>query len=387
MGGVRGRMAGDSISKEDHYDHLYSALGLEYRAGIITLKPLLGLANRLRALASAQILADSTGRFMNYYWEVNEDCAASDSILFSNYPYLGGISAEEYALQKKGAMVLLDSEIRERKNVIEQAALAPDRQLVMETCYQFRPDTIAPTAFDHLFANYLQDLQPSVRVLNRASQIGGERSADIGIHIRRTDNVKANSFSIDEQFVKAIDAILEACPSTTFYLATDCEDTKQKFKGKYGGAIHTANIDYSRGTPQGVVDAFAELLVLSKTLLLLGSYHSSYSEVAAKKGGIPLRKVGVDGLEKILPGLHENILLLAQRAKAARDSGDHDCSIELYQRALQVEPHNPHHHYFIATALAAKKKFDIARQHLQQVQELCPGHSSAASLLKKINEK
>ncbi len=42
---------------------------------------------------------------------------------------------------------------------------------------------------------------------------------------------------------------------------------------------------------QRIIDAFAEMLILSKSQVIVGSQHSSYDEVAAKIGKIKLIKL------------------------------------------------------------------------------------------------
>lgn len=63
---------------------------------------------------------------------------------------------------------------------------------------------------------------------------------------------------------------------------------KDDLKKRFGESIITYNAELSRASENGMKDALIELLVLSKTKKIFGSWWSSYSEMAAKIGNIDL---------------------------------------------------------------------------------------------------
>ena len=71
-------------------------------------------------------------------------------------------------------------------------------------------------------------------------------------------------------------------------MATDSENVKEDFKNKYGNRIFFSTSEADRNSVSGIMDAVAQMYVLSMTNKIYGSYGSSYSEVAAALGGIPL---------------------------------------------------------------------------------------------------
>ena len=113
----------------------------------------------------------------------------------------------------------------------------------------------------------------------------------IGVHIRRTDNDLSIQHSPDTLFIKEMDGAIMANPDVKFYLATDCEKTKAKFKRLYGDRLIFNRSEADRGSTSGIIDAVTELYILSKAESIIGSYHSSFSETAAKLGGIPFTQV------------------------------------------------------------------------------------------------
>jgi len=98
----------------------------------------------------------------------------------------------------------------------------------------------------------------------------------VGLHIRRTDHVKAavskGRFSTDEFFINAIEEALRTNSGATFFLATDNAETQIKFMSRYKGKIvvykeiKTQNISPTTNTRHttlrdAVIDAFSLTLL------------------------------------------------------------------------------------------------------------------------------
>ncbi|KAA6321316.1 hypothetical protein EZS27_029024, partial [termite gut metagenome] len=71
-------------------------------------------------------------------------------------------------------------------------------------------------------------------------------------------------------------------PETLFYLATDSQKEKALPKGIFGKRIITLDKEISRTTPSGIENAVVDLFLLSKTNKIIGSFYSSYTEMAAE---------------------------------------------------------------------------------------------------------
>ncbi|MCQ2974925.1 MAG: hypothetical protein MJ211_08950 [Bacteroidales bacterium] len=127
-----------------------------------------------------------------------------------------------------------------------------------------------------------------LKQVNKYPLIGTEY---IGIHIRRGDNIKSQQNSRINLFIEKINEILKSNNNAQFYLATDSIDIKDFFDMYFGKCIHTKDVDYSRNSDQGIIDAYIEMILLSKAKIILGSYWSSFDEVAQKLNGTKLEKI------------------------------------------------------------------------------------------------
>lgn len=110
----------------------------------------------------------------------------------------------------------------------------------------------------------------------------------IGIHIRRTDNREAIECSPLEAFVERMDETIQTSPDTRFFLATDSGGVLSDLQRRYGDRIICHNSKLERTSEQGIMDAVVELYALSRCKSIWGSYYSSFSELAASLGRIPL---------------------------------------------------------------------------------------------------
>jgi hypothetical protein len=114
----------------------------------------------------------------------------------------------------------------------------------------------------------------------------------IGVHIRRTDNIKAIEGSPTLEFVAAMERSVSADPRTRFYLATDCTVTKKEMSERFADRIITDRIPAVRSSKEGMQQALVELYTLSRTSFLLRSHFSSFSRTAAEIGNIGSQVIG-----------------------------------------------------------------------------------------------
>ncbi len=107
-----------------------------------------------------------------------------------------------------------------------------------------------------------------------------------GLHIRRTDNVKAIASSPTEQFVKLVDERIRNNPNFSFFLATDCPDTQKLFADRYQDRVFIRQKQFGRSTIEGIQSALIDLYLLSRCCEVFGSHYSSFSHTAAEIGNI-----------------------------------------------------------------------------------------------------
>lgn len=267
----------------------------------MTLLPIGGLANRMRAIASAVHLCRMSGCSLDVYWfrdkglnacfgdifkEIKTDrvCIHGDSLsgkLLYDHPRRHNMWIPRVPQKLLFRNRVYDNEINdyERNKDIFMKFLA-EGGLYVSSCYpiiDFNTDI-----FRDLF-------KPVEEIETKAySVISNMSDYRIGIHVRRTDHIVSINNSPNELFYQAIDEELNLNNSLSIYLATDSENVKEDFKNKYGNRIFFSTSEADRNSVSGIMDAVAQMYVLSMTNKIYGSYGSSYSEVAAALGGIPL---------------------------------------------------------------------------------------------------
>jgi hypothetical protein len=89
-----------------------------------------------------------------------------------------------------------------------------------------------------------------------------------------------------------MEQLIREKPRTRFYLATDCQDTKQELISQFGDRIITGEEPVDRASISGMQHALVELFALSRTGYLFRSHFSSFSRTAAEIGHIPSHVIG-----------------------------------------------------------------------------------------------
>lgn len=110
----------------------------------------------------------------------------------------------------------------------------------------------------------------------------------IGIHLRRTDFKQSpdgrGEISTDESLFQKIDEILKKNPNQKFFLCTDSKETENLVKNKYKDKIiiypKTKAVEWDMTKPEASRCALIEVLLLSKTKKILGTYLSTFTELA-----------------------------------------------------------------------------------------------------------
>ena len=127
------------------------------------------------------------------------------------------------------------------------------------------------------------------------SQAFGEHT--VGIHIRRRDHTKSINNSPKALFVDRMKAILSENAETTFFLATDCEETERDLVGLFDERIFVLpKRSRDRDTPECITDGFVDMLCLSRTTRIIGSAWSSFSRAASQIGRIEREVLSIDRL-------------------------------------------------------------------------------------------
>ena len=271
------------------------------RNGNITLLPIGGLANRMRAIASTVYLCRLSGSSLNVYWFRDKGLNSSFASIFGEIE-TGNITIHEDSLLSK---LLYD---HPRKHNL-WLPLMPQKALFRNRAYDYEMNAYNRDV--NKFMNFLSEgnlyisscypiidfpeglfselFRPVPEIQAKIdSVILGMSDYRIGVHVRRTDHSVSINNSPNELFYRVIDEELLLHPSLSIYLATDSESVKSEFKDRYGDRIYCSSSEADRNSVSGIKEAVSEMYILSKTDKIFGSCGSSYSEVASALGNIPL---------------------------------------------------------------------------------------------------
>lgn len=138
--------------------------------------------------------------------------------------------------------------------------------------------------------NPLGFIRPAPSVNEKVIEtMGGGRRPYIGVHVRRTDHIEAIKNSPLELFTDRMNECLKENPETAFYVATDDNTVLSELSDAFPGKIATLKDKcLSRDSEQGIIDAYTEMLCLSRCQKIIGSFNSTFSSMAATIGNIPL---------------------------------------------------------------------------------------------------
>lgn len=259
-----------------------------------TLVPYGGLGNRINAICSAIVFCLQHNKSLRIIWFKDKglNCPAKD--LFSLSPELQNISIKEASFY--------DHIIRDRprrKNLWIPLLFHTflydrciyDREAAIVLSKNKKPDFGSLEKYKHIFmASYSKlwtsphmwhYIVPNSDIVAKADIATNQfNNNTIGLHIRRSDNITAIDKSPTELFTKKIEEEIELNNNALFFLASDSLDEKRKLKGLFGNRIITSMDTTRRDTKEGIIDAFSEILILSRTRKIYGSAQSSFSELA-----------------------------------------------------------------------------------------------------------
>ena len=250
--------------------------------------PQYGLANRLRAIASAKILAEYTGRRLLVNWIPSpQECNVDWEDLFVNHlePYPLPLSTFQ-----SGVNLYDDTGSHDFYWDMPQSLENNTSDIVaVRTFRNFRPKAMTEDDFKYLKSLFYNSLNPLSAVQEAVNAVQEQYFKDnevIGVHIRRSDYFSylqqdPKEVAPTELFLKKMMHILRNNPKVRFFLATDNTSEEQIIKSHLQDAVIVYKKEsVSRSTKNGMQDALVDWLLLSKTSRIIGSYRSSFNEEA-----------------------------------------------------------------------------------------------------------
>ncbi|MBO5880326.1 MAG: hypothetical protein J6Q57_01565 [Paraprevotella sp.] len=255
--------------------------------------PHAGLCNRMRAIASAIRIARKFEAEVVIYWNHTWDCSAHFYDLFEEIGLKGVRLVENKSLMHKVKMrkhfkipyfmqklyynqVIYDFDRNKKGDIFP--LLHFKKNLLLHSCYIMCDYDALGTIF-----------KPSRTVQNELDKVtAGFTSKTVGVHVRGTDHTLAKTNSTLERFITQMQQAIELDGEVNFYLATDEQEVKEVMQQRFGHRILTHPTVLNRNSLEGMIGGMVDLFALSKTSYIIGSYGSSYSEVAAELGGVNL---------------------------------------------------------------------------------------------------
>ena len=267
----------------------------------LTVVPIGGLGNRMRVIASIVAVAPQIEGKIHIVWQSMRNCRARFDELFQpledKYVILDAGSFGDSPATKKNLWLpciyrkfVYNKEFRyfypTTGKVDLVAMIKQYTSIYLASCYDmfdYAPEIIQKCFF------------PLPLLEEKINEVVQKYSCKtLGVHVRRTDNIYSIRFSPLTAFRKRIDELLKTGEIDSIFLCTDNEDVRSYFREIYGERVITRSIKVNRNTLQGIQDAVIDLWCLSKTSRILGSFYSSFSDMAAMLGGTLLEIIKND---------------------------------------------------------------------------------------------
>ncbi|MDX1641582.1 MAG: hypothetical protein R3220_07780 [Balneolaceae bacterium] len=267
---------------------------------MITVKPYGGLGNRIRVLYSTLALNTRLGDSIKIIWDCGTElnCPFEELFLIPQNCTVKNIHQGVYRDITRFALkrmrlkkfreyfydfILYGTEVREYvDNQNQFVEDCKNRSVYIETCHSFYWQEKSET-----------HLQPTPFIREEAKNIYKNFSSNTyGIHIRMKDKFQTKEISHPSAFKKLMRDMIEADDSAQFFLSTDSKKVENDFVKEFQEKVITSGEKVlNRNSPAGIKSAWVDILCLSKTKKIYGTYGSSFSSVPGLFTGVSCESV------------------------------------------------------------------------------------------------
>jgi hypothetical protein len=247
-------------------------------------------------LASAAVIAEETGRHLRIIWESDHHCIANFYDLFDKnmkFDVYDFMEKKELSNRNIKTYNYMEPEVGAVK--YEKIVHDTAEHIHIKSAYVLSSDLVTESKL----SAFLRSLTPSAPVRQIINSFP-DMSKCIGVHVRNRSpkteiNTRQNEYPTDgwqdlmkyrntakpDTFIKKMEEILLRLPDACFFVSADNEASKLAIKKKLG-TDHIWMLEGSCDdrTVKCLHKATAELYILGSTKRIIGSYWSSYSEVA-----------------------------------------------------------------------------------------------------------
>ena len=268
---------------------------------MITIKPEGGLCNRLRALGSALALSRHINTKLHLIWQLDSVINCPFEQLFKT-PQNVTVSDSRYSysdifiirkIQKLASRLRLSYKY-DKVLSSEKVAKHRTNNSYFEELTEYQSVYISSYSIFYPYISVLNEIKPVPQIqeiINSYTQQFNEFT--VGIHIRRTDNEMSIAHSPTDEFVRLMEVEMQQDPNVRFFLATDSVEVESQLSHEFPGKIITHKKNLDRKISKAAQDALVDLMCLSGTKKIIGSYHSSFSRIAAQINELDLHVVNV----------------------------------------------------------------------------------------------
>jgi hypothetical protein len=261
---------------------------------VLHIVPQGGIANRVRAIISAQWMTERLGTELAVTWHSDAAIPASWNDL-----YEGPLPSPPPGLETRETLHLRNPAFIDPSDPAVRAADVVELRTCM-AC-SFRPDIEALSyRFWAAVHPHLRGLTPCSEVRSLVDPIADRFGTHVlGVHIRTGGGAigfKERYRATREAFFDEINRLRDETPGLQIYLASDAIDTAVAARARFGAALITMDDHVERDfrttdTVEDLQVALAEIVLLSRTQRVLGTYYSSFAALAGAMGALPYKEM------------------------------------------------------------------------------------------------
>ncbi len=265
-----------------------------------------GLGNRLKCLISILRLSKELDRRPVLYWPKNVLMGCNFNVLFKKSPFkkdnlkeinekeLKNILKDDYDFYREW----LDNIYSKKKVLLLQCwryillpkeikkGFAKEYPTLKGNNIDFEFERI-PQEIKKTILKEIKKFKPSKEIKKEVEKYTKKYDFKnmIGVHVRRTDFQTSpdgrGKISDNMTFFKRMNEFVKKDNSIKFFLCTDSKETEKEFKKIFGEKIISSHkSDWNMSSYQASKDSLVDLLLLSKTKNILGTYLSTFTEIA-----------------------------------------------------------------------------------------------------------
>lgn len=291
-----------------------------------------GLSNRLRVLLSGVALAEATGRRFTMLWPVRNKSGAPYAALFEND---WGVVTQDPPPPEAEWLPVLGADMG--RDWYDIAAATAPEIAVSSVTWLVEPDYVpAHAPLRRRCGELFDQLRPVAAVRERVAAFKAAhfRPAMLGVHLRRAEFHRVHPYCAHNTgpALAALRALLRQYPDAGIFLSTDdggpdpvtgavqYEGVREKLQAEFGErVVWTEQRTLDCGATEGVQDALVDLLLLRTTDAVVGTWWSSFTEVAVVGRGVPLVLCRSGGAWRVVDwALHASGLIAWLRRQSQR---------------------------------------------------------------------